>query len=236
MMSTKKNSKTNIALLATIGATLTIGYGTYKTNEKVNIMEETYNKTQKEIRESIKEIKNDINSYTNKIEESIKQKEEREKEIEETNNKIKRLEEKVRNNEINIKKLEATNLNLSVSRGMTTRSNSNTTQALKENKGTPVEIVLTFYGEGAHENGGYAGIDAQGNRLVAGTVASNYYKFGTKIRFNNQEFTVNDRGGSSFNSPNRLDVFVPRRQDESDKEYKTRISNYGKKKVIAYIG
>ena len=89
MMSTKKNSKTNIALLATIGATLTIGYSTYKVNEKVNIMEETYNKTQKEIRESIKEIKNDINSYTNKIEDSIKQKEEREKEIEETNNKIK---------------------------------------------------------------------------------------------------------------------------------------------------
>ena len=102
------------------------------------------------------------------------------------------------------------------------------------NKGTPIQMTLTFYGDFAHENGGYAGIDAQGNKLVAGTVASNVYSFGTQFHFNGQVYTVRDRGGRNFNSSNRLDVFVPRKSGESDSAYAKRIKQYGRKTVTMY--
>ena len=100
--------------------------------------------------------------------------------------------------------------------------------------GTPVKITMTFYGDFAHENGGYAGIDCNGNKLVAGTVASNYYPQGTQFEFNGQIFTVRDRGSSSFNSANRLDVFVPRLKNESDSSYSKRIREYGRRTVTMY--
>ena len=101
-------------------------------------------------------------------------------------------------------------------------------------QGTPVTITMTFYGDFAHENGGYAGIDCNGNKLVAGTVASNYYPQGTQFEFNGQIYTVRDRGGSNFNSANRLDVFVPRLKNESDSAYSKRIKHYGRKTVTMY--
>lgn len=100
--------------------------------------------------------------------------------------------------------------------------------------GTPIEMTMTFYGDFAHENGGYAGIDCNGDKLVAGTIASNYYPQGTQFEFNGQIFTVRDRGGSNFNSPNRLDVFVPRLKNESDSAYAKRIRHYGRKTVTMY--
>ena len=100
--------------------------------------------------------------------------------------------------------------------------------------GTPVKMTLTFYVDFAHENGGYAGIDCNGNKLVAGTVASNYYPQGTQFEFNGQIFTVRDRGSSSFNSANRLDVFVPRLKNESDSSYSKRIREYGRRTVTMY--
>ena len=100
--------------------------------------------------------------------------------------------------------------------------------------GTAVKMTMTFYGDFAHENGGYAGIDCNGNKLVAGTVASNYYPQGTQFEFNGQIFTVRDRGSSSFNSANRLDVFVPRLKNESDSSYSKRIREYGRRTVTMY--
>ena len=100
--------------------------------------------------------------------------------------------------------------------------------------GTPREITMTFYGDFAHENGGYVGIDCNGNKLIAGTVASNYNPQGTQFELNGQLFTVRDRGGSNFNSPNRLDVFVPRLKNESDSSYSKRIKQYGRKTVTMY--
>ena len=100
--------------------------------------------------------------------------------------------------------------------------------------GTPVKMTMTFYGDFAHENGGYAGIDCNGNKLVAGTVASNYYPQGTQFEFNGQIFTVRDRGSSSFNSANRLDVLVPSLKNESDSSYSKRIREYGRRTVTMY--
>lgn len=101
-------------------------------------------------------------------------------------------------------------------------------------RGTPIQMTLTFYGDSAAENGGYAGMDAQGGKLRVGTVASNVYPFGTQFSWNGQTYTVRDRGGSHFNSPNRLDVFVPRNSGESESAYNARIRQYGKRTVTVY--
>lgn len=217
--------KTNIAITVSI-ATLTVGgYGIYKTNEKISSIKETSKKIQTKMQE-------EINSLNEQLDSTKKEKDEKDKTLEEANKKIEVLEERVKKNEANIKKLQATNLNLSVSRGLSSRSTRNTQH---NSKGTSVSMTLTFYGDFPEENGGYKGIDAQGNKLVAGTIASNYYKFGTKVSFNGKTYTVRDRGGSNFDSPNRIDVFVPRKKGESDDAYKKRIKYYGRKTVTAYV-
>ena len=96
-----------------------------------------------------------------------------------------------------------------------------------------VDITMTFYGEGAEENGGYAGITCNGDKLVDGIVASNVWPQGTKFYCveENKIYTVSDRGGSNFDSYNRLDVFVPRYSGESKSEYDRRISKMGRKPV-----
>jgi uncharacterized coiled-coil protein SlyX len=100
-------------------------------------------------------------------------------------------------------------------------------------RGTPVNMTLTYYGDGPA--GGSVGfITASGERLAPGMVASNVYPFGTKFVINGQTYTVKDRGGSHFNSPNRLDVYVPRLAGESDSKYKARLYSLGKKTVTAY--
>jgi 3D (Asp-Asp-Asp) domain-containing protein len=102
--------------------------------------------------------------------------------------------------------------------------------------GTPIILTLTYYGDGAEENGGYAGITAWGEKLSGGMVASNVYPRGTEFVLETGEvYTVADRGGSNFNNSNRLDVFVPRLKGETDAEYNKRISDYGVRKVKAYI-
>lgn len=103
------------------------------------------------------------------------------------------------------------------------------------NNGKAIQMTMTFYGDGAEENGGYAGIDAQGNKLIAGTIASNYYSFGTKFKMpNGQILTVRDRGGKAFNQPNKIDVFVPRLKGESRSQYNKRIAQYGVKTITLY--
>lgn len=218
--------KTNIAVTLSVATLVAGGYGAYKTNENISEIKSEAKKTQAEMQVNIDKLTKDLDT-------SNKEKEEKHKALDEANTEIDELKKQVEANKVNIKKLQATKLNQSVSRGSNVGRSANVTKTASA--GTPRQITLTFYGEGAEENGGYAGIDAQGNRLVAGTVASNYYKFGTKISFNGQTFTVRDRGGSNFAGPNRLDVFVPRRSGESKSSYDKRISNYGKKTVTAYV-
>lgn len=98
-----------------------------------------------------------------------------------------------------------------------------------------ITITATFYGDFAYENGGYAGLDANGNKLIAGTVASNYYPQGTKFYYKDMVFTVRDKGGKNFNDPDRLDIFVPRKHNESDEQYAKRIEQYGRKTLIMEV-
>lgn len=98
-----------------------------------------------------------------------------------------------------------------------------------------INITITFYGDTYEQNGGYPNITCTGAKLVQGMVASNVYPLGTKIEWEGKVYTVSDRGGSHFDSPNRLDVFVPRYSGEDDDEYIARIYRYGKRTVEATI-
>ena len=178
-------------------------------------------------------IKNDLTSTKEQVKELNKNKMKQIEKINELTNELKE------SNEINLE-LEKVNNDLvdkvkSLEKEL--KAKEYPTQFVKGRstmQGTPVKITMTFYGDFAHENGGYAGIDCNGNKLVAGTVASNYYPQGTQFEFNGQVFTVRDRGGSNFNSANRLDVFVPRLKNESDSSYSKRISQYGRRTVTMY--
>lgn len=104
------------------------------------------------------------------------------------------------------------------------------------NLGTETDITLTFYTSLSEENGGYTDINCTGAKLTPGTVANNVLPLGTKIYTN--EFgtlTVLDRGGDNFDTIHRLDVFIPRNDEESDWAYKKRVNDMGKVKVKGYI-
>lgn len=208
-----------VAVLAG-GTIIGEGIGLYKLNQKVEDLQKTKSQLELKIDSLNKTIKDKDNTIDNVTKERDNNKESLDK---------LQKENKVLNQKLEAKKKEEASAKLasaeyptqSVSRGISTR-------------GKAVTMTLTFYGDFAHENGGYAGIDAQGNKLVAGTVASNVYSFGTKFELNGQVFTVRDRGGSNFNSSNRLDVFVPRKSGESDSAYSKRIREYGRKTVTMY--
>lgn len=99
-----------------------------------------------------------------------------------------------------------------------------------------LDITLTFYTSLPEENGGFNGINCSGEKLTAGTVANNVLPLGTEIY--TKEFgtlTVSDRGGDNFNTINRLDVYIPREDGESDQDYFRRVNNMGRVKVKGYI-
>ncbi len=118
-------------------------------------------------------------------------------------------------------------------------------------QGEEIEFDLSFYcGTNDSMEGGAKGAD-NNNILVYGNVASNYWSnivslgnnkwdvgtsgrtFGTKIYLEGiGTFTVEDRGGSfDFNKKNRIDVFIPRRDGESDSAWRNRTNSYGHVKI-----
>lgn len=220
-MALKKKQISYLLVAALAGGTIIgEGIGLYKLNQTIEDLQETKSQLELKIDSLNKTIKEKDNTIDNVTKERDNNKESLDK---------LQKENKVLNQKLEAKKKEEASAKLasadyptqSVSRGSVKR-------------GTPVKMTLTFYGDFAHENGGYTGIDAQGDKLIAGTVASNAYSFGTKFEFNGQVFTVRDRGGKNFNSSNRLDVFVPRKSGESNSAYAKRIRNYGRKTVTMY--
>lgn len=220
-MALKKKQISYLLVAALAGGTIIgEGIGLYKLNQTIEDLQETKSQLELKIDSLNKTIKEKDNTIDNVTKERDNNKESLDK---------LQKENKVLNQKLEAKKKEEASAKLasadyptqSVSRGSIKR-------------GTPVKMTLTFYGDFAHENGGYTGIDAQGDKLIAGTVASNAYSFGTKFEFNGQVFTVRDRGGKNFNSSNRLDVFVPRKSGESNSAYAKRIRNYGRKTVTMY--
>lgn len=220
-MALSKQQKSNL-LVAILAGGLVIGegIGLYNLNEDLKELHTQNN----ELNNTVKSLGETLTERQNNIKELNKQKDDLTKSIEDLkkeNESLKKDLEAKKQKEASAKLASADYPTQSVSRSSIKR-------------GTPVKMTLTFYGDFAHENGGYAGIDAQGNKLIAGTVASNVYSFGTKFEFNGQVFTVRDRGGKNFNSSNRLDVFVPRKSGESNSAYAKRIREYGRKTVTMY--
>lgn len=98
-----------------------------------------------------------------------------------------------------------------------------------------VEFILTFYTSLNSENG-YGAVTCRGESLIDGMVASNYYSLGTIIDLGKfGEVIVADRGGSHFNTNNRLDVLITRNYGESDSHYYSRVNNMGRQVVKGKI-
>lgn len=116
----------------------------------------------------------------------------------------------------------------------TKKTTTNLSTSSKDNKNWK-SFTLSFYTDLPSENGGYT-VTATGEKLRSGMVASNYYAIGTEIYLSGWgSHTVKDRGGSNFNSSNRLDVFIPRKSGESNSTYLKRVNMMGLKTVKGYI-
>lgn len=223
-MKMTKRQKTGVATVLAAGVIATQSYfilDKYKENK--GLEEQLYN--QKQIIQKVTKEKEDAYNSIEELKSLNSEKDTKIKELEDSKSKLESEKAKLSDE---IKELNSSVYPTSVSRGLKSRSIGST-------KGTPITMTLTFYGDGADENGGYAGMNAYNGKLTAGTVASNVYPRGTKFELpNGQILTVNDKGGPDFNSFNRLDVFVPRLSGESDYAYKKRISNYGRKTLTVY--
>lgn len=96
-------------------------------------------------------------------------------------------------------------------------------------------FYLSFYTDLPEENGGY-NTTATGAPLAYGVVASNYWPLYTKIYLDGYgTMTVLDRGGSDFNSSQRLDILIPRKSGESNAQYKRRVLILGRTSTTGYI-
>lgn len=105
----------------------------------------------------------------------------------------------------------------------------------EKNKIEWIEFELTFYTSLPSENGGYT-VTCLGEPLEYGIVANNVLDLGAEIYLEGWgTFTNADRGGSNFNTINRLDVLIERNYGESDYEYLKRVNNMGRVKVMGYI-
>lgn len=98
-----------------------------------------------------------------------------------------------------------------------------------------IEFELTFYTALPDENG-FGAITCQGKPLRAGIVANNVLSLGTVIDLQGYgAVTVADRGGKSFNSSTRLDVYVAKQSGESNSQYKKRVLKMGRQIVKGKI-
>ena len=97
---------------------------------------------------------------------------------------------------------------------------------------SPITMSLSFYTGAADEGGNES---ASGKTLQYGMCASNVYPIGTKFYItginglSDGTFTVEDHGGSDFDSANRLDIYVG-----NDAGAKAKANGLGRQTVTAY--
>lgn len=96
------------------------------------------------------------------------------------------------------------------------------------------EFIVTYYTDLNSENG-FGAVNCEGKKLEHTMIANNFYELGTKIRIDGITYEVRDRGSSRFNNPKRLDMFIPRNQGESNREYYKRVNAMGVKKVSGCV-
>ncbi len=95
--------------------------------------------------------------------------------------------------------------------------------------------TFSFYTSLPAHNGGYTKT-ALGTSLRYGVLASNYWALRSKVVLPGWgDFTVEDRGGSSFDSKYRMDMLIPRKAGETDYQYSSRVWGMGLQKISGYI-
>lgn len=100
---------------------------------------------------------------------------------------------------------------------------------------TEMKWTFTFYTDLPSENGGWT-TTAMGTPLRYGVLASNYWPLRSKVILPGWgDFTVEDRGGSSFDSKTRMDMLIPRNSGESNYQYLSRIRSMGVQTINGYI-
>ena len=106
----------------------------------------------------------------------------------------------------------------------------------EEEESYNIELIFSFYTSLSSENGGNEGITCTGSKLKYGDLASNVWELGTQFETQNgQIFTVADKGGSHFNSYNRVDCYIPRNNGESDYQYYKRVNDMGHKTITVKL-
>lgn len=95
--------------------------------------------------------------------------------------------------------------------------------------------TFSFYTSLPEHNGGYT-TTALGTPLRYGVLASNYWALRSKVILPGWgDFTVEDRGGSNFDSKYRMDMLIPRQAGETDYQYTSRIWAMGLQEISGYI-
>jgi 3D (Asp-Asp-Asp) domain-containing protein len=99
-----------------------------------------------------------------------------------------------------------------------------------------ITFEVSFYSDLNCENG-FGNITATGKTLQDGMIANNFLEFGTKVYIEGLGLkTVEDRGSKKyFGEIDKIDVFVPRINGESDSEYYKRVNSLGRKNIDGYI-
>nr|DAH73298.1 MAG TPA: 3D containing protein [Caudoviricetes sp.] len=105
----------------------------------------------------------------------------------------------------------------------------------QQNKKRMINFELTFY-TFLECKDKWDAVTCHGDKPYQGIVASNIYPQGTVIHLEGWgEVLVWDRGGSNFNSPNRLDVFIDPLPNETEAQYKARAFSLGRIFTKGYI-
>lgn len=100
---------------------------------------------------------------------------------------------------------------------------------------TKMTFDVTFYTDIPWMNSGYV-TTATGKKPAYGMLATNAWPFGTVIEIPGWgTFVVEDRGGSSLNTKDRLDMFIPRRAGETDNQYINRLLVMGRQYLTGYV-
>ena len=98
----------------------------------------------------------------------------------------------------------------------------------RESESEYIEFTLTFYT--SVECGG--NISCEGKRLTQMVIANNVRPLGQKIELEGYgTLEVRDRGSKIFNRDTVLDIFLPRLQGESNKQYQKRARDLGRIKI-----
>lgn len=116
----------------------------------------------------------------------------------------------------------------------------------EEEEYVEIDVEISFYTALKEENSPHGGVDAQGNPLIWSTIAvPRSVELGTLFDIDGYEgttFVARDRGSKKHirikeDGTYRIDMFIPRKSGENDREYWQRVNDYGKikRKAKMYI-